>query len=500
MFLNVTEIESALLLLETNYPSLITRIKLPHETREGRTTHAVKIANGSGPNRVGICLIGGLHGNEWEQPDGLINFIEVLVNAYQTNSNITIGRNVFSATEIQTLIRKVDIFVFPLVNPDGRNHSQTPRIPITWRKNRRDNGDGTFGVDINRNFNFLWNFPLYYSSSAIISASLNTDSFTYIGPEANSEPETRNVIHLLDTYTNIQYFIDAHSSGELLLYNWGNDESQTTTPSKNFANFKHHGEIGVIGDAYKEYVTPSDNRVSVRLCEAMQDSISKVRDRNYNIQSSVDLYVTSGTSIDYAKSRSTVNANLSKIQAFTPEFGRGVFHRDLPEREAVINEITACLLRFSFDVCGLPTSTELLINQIIIRVEVGNDGIRGQDFAGTSHLLGDLRYNVRGNSRLDVIELNNIGTRTNRNWRGWGTGNHTKVYDLINPVPVNDLQSLALYMPAAGGAAGDNADINQVTIQAVSVDNRICDIGSINSPMRFTGNNVRRFIFFRGCL
>ena len=44
-----------------------------------------------------------------------------------------------------------DIWIIPMVNPDGSEFDISTGTYQFWRKNRRDNKDGTFGVDLNRN-------------------------------------------------------------------------------------------------------------------------------------------------------------------------------------------------------------------------------------------------------------------------------------------------------------------------------------------------------------
>ncbi|MBK6995998.1 MAG: hypothetical protein IPH31_14140 [Lewinellaceae bacterium] len=65
-----------------------------------------------------------------------------------------------------------------------RNHRPTRRR--FWRKNLRDNGDGTFGVDLNRNYGYFW-------GNDDNGSSPNPNSQTYRGPEPFSEPETRTM-------------------------------------------------------------------------------------------------------------------------------------------------------------------------------------------------------------------------------------------------------------------------------------------------------------------
>ena len=53
---------------------------------------------------------------------------------------------------IRQLVNRRRLFFVPIVNPDGYvyNEATNPDGGGMWRKNRRDNGDGSFGVDPNR--------------------------------------------------------------------------------------------------------------------------------------------------------------------------------------------------------------------------------------------------------------------------------------------------------------------------------------------------------------
>ena len=82
---------------------------------------------------------------------------------------------------IQDLVDRVEFIIVPIVNPDGYVHTWGP--DRLWRKNRRDNGHGTFGVDPNRNWDFGWGGA---GSSGI------TNSETYRGTAPFSEPAIAN--------------------------------------------------------------------------------------------------------------------------------------------------------------------------------------------------------------------------------------------------------------------------------------------------------------------
>jgi murein tripeptide amidase MpaA len=144
--------------------------------------------------------------------------------------------------------------VFPDVNPDGKNYSQTR--DVWWRKNRNPNTTAghhtTPGVDLNRNFDFLWDSG--------IGTSSNPTNPVYKGESAFSEPETCNVRHLLDTYQDIGYFVDIHSYGRLIMYSWGDDNNQTTNPEQNFTNTEYNGKRGTVDDTLMENLSPPRTR------------------------------------------------------------------------------------------------------------------------------------------------------------------------------------------------------------------------------------------------
>ena len=58
----------------------------------------------------------------------------------------------------------------------------------------------------------------------------------YRGDGPASEPETRNVIQLLDSRSEIRWMVDIHSHVPAVFHVWGSDEPQTTDPSMSFRN------------------------------------------------------------------------------------------------------------------------------------------------------------------------------------------------------------------------------------------------------------------------
>jgi len=245
--------------------------------------------------------------------------------------------------------------VFPQVNPDGRLYSMT--VDADWRKNRRPAPSGhagaaCVGVDVNRNYDFLWNFTKHFDPHAPVQNSADPcDPEVYIGPTAFSEPETRNVVSIMDTRPNIRYFVDVHSYSEDILYNWGDDVNQGNRPDMNFTNPAFDGKRGIANDvAYKEYMPSADQAAAVALANVMRDAIKATRGRTYKVMQSLGLYPTAGTSDDYAFSRHLVDGGKPKVYSYTIEWGRDSnptpFHPPYAEMSRIIHEVTAALIAF----------------------------------------------------------------------------------------------------------------------------------------------------------
>ncbi|MGR7023055.1 M14 family metallopeptidase [Geodermatophilus sp. URMC 62] len=371
-YLNVAEVETALALAarpaNAGFTQLIT---LPHRTWEGRTCSALRIHAGP-PARAGVYLLGGVHAREWGSPDILINFVQLVTDAYRSGTGITQGGASISAAQVRQIVDTLDVVVFPQANPDGRHHSMT--VDPMWRKNRRPadpgqppcpTGDGQGpGVDINRNYDFLWDYTTKFSPNAPVRTSTDPCEEIYLGPGAASEPETANVTWLLDQYRSVTHFIDVHSFGEDILYNWGDDDDQTTTPSMNFHNPAYDDKRGVPDSTpandpakpdaakYREFIPAADLTEAITLGTTMRDAIQAAHGRRYSVKSAVGLYPTSGTSDDWAYSRSFLDPARGRVLGYTIEWGpqrasiSKSFHPNYPDMVPIIEEITAALLAF----------------------------------------------------------------------------------------------------------------------------------------------------------
>ena len=337
-YLSTAAIEACVQYLAATYPAICQLIVLPEPSVQGRTSRAIKIAKGGG-DRHGVLFLGGVHARELVNPDALLAWCLDLCEAYTTNTGLTYGPKVFEASTVKLLVEALDIIVFPLVNPDGRVFVQSPAGDPWWRKNRNPNpGQPCKGVDLNRNYDFLW------ASGIGTSAAACSDVFK--GATAFSEPETRNVRSLLQNHPNIDCMMDVHSYSELVLYPWGDDENQSTDPAMNFQNPAYDGLRGTAGDAlYKEYIPAADADWLHSTGERVRDAIAAVRGRVYTVEQSIYLYPTTGTAHDYAYSRHIIDVNTHRVFAYTLETAREFQPADA-EAQNVISEISSGFTEF----------------------------------------------------------------------------------------------------------------------------------------------------------
>jgi hypothetical protein len=120
-----------------------------------------------------------------------------------------------SDAEAKFIVDNRELYCVPCLNPDGYayNERTNPGGGGMWRKNRRDNGGGVFGVDLNRNYATAWNAPNGGSSSS-------PSSDTYRGTAPFSEPETQAMEAFL-ARMNFVLTNSSHTYTDVLLRPWG---------------------------------------------------------------------------------------------------------------------------------------------------------------------------------------------------------------------------------------------------------------------------------------
>jgi len=281
-FLNYNEVLSELDLMANLYSNLISN-KLPignFLTAQGRPIYNIKISDNPNidedENRVLFTALH--HAREPGSMQQLIFFMWYLLENYNSDS------------QIKKLVDNTEIFFIPIVNPDGYvyNQSTNPNGGGMWRKNRRNNNDGSFGVDLNRNYGYEWGGA---------GSSSSTSNESYRGPSAFSEPETQAIKWLCEA-KNFKIAINNHNYGNIFLYPFG----YTAVPSADENVFK------VLSDKFVE----SNNFINASFADI--------------------LYLGSGTSDDWMYGDTS---SKSKIYSFTPEMGDDFW--DSPAKTDITN-------------------------------------------------------------------------------------------------------------------------------------------------------------------
>jgi len=215
---------------------------------EQRDLWAVKISDhvAQDEDEPVVVLLGCHHAREWISVDVPFLIARYLIENYASDSSIA------------RLVDNAEIWVVPMVNPDGHQYSvMTDRL---WRKNRRNNGDGTYGVDLNRNYSYQWGGP---------GSSGDTFSDIYRGPAPFSEPESQAVRDFLQQQQP-RALISYHNFSQLILYPWG--YTFTAAPDKPLLD---------------------------SLAVAMAHRIRSVHGENYKPGQASTLYLASGDTVDW---------------------------------------------------------------------------------------------------------------------------------------------------------------------------------------------------------
>jgi len=237
--------------LHARYPGIISA-KMPVSDTissvEGRPLYYVKISDNPLQNEPEpeVLFTALHHAREPGSLSQMIYFMYYLCENYSTDSMI------------KSLVDQTQLYFIPCVNPDGYIYNQTtnPQGGGMWRKNRRINGNGTFGIDLNRNYGYNWGYDDTGSSP-------QNNSDTYRGTSPFSEPETRAVRSFCLQH-QFRIAINNHTYGNLLVYPWGYEASLYTPDSANFVHMaklmteENHYLFGT-GDQTVGYVTNGDS-------------------------------------------------------------------------------------------------------------------------------------------------------------------------------------------------------------------------------------------------
>ncbi|MBI4368775.1 MAG: zinc carboxypeptidase [Elusimicrobia bacterium] len=218
----------------------------------------------------GTIFLGNYHAREHLTAEVCLKLARYLAEVPSSKFQVPRSEKFFSTgsqpetgnSELGTLLENREVFIVPMVNPDGvefdiEYHKRNGRYQMQ-RKNRAQNPDGSRGVDLNRNHDFGWGGK---------GASPRPSDETYMGPAPFSEPETQAVRDFIEAHPNIRTLLTFHSYSELILYPWGHKYD------------------------------PIDDADDLAVFEKAARTMAKVN--GYTPQPSSDLYLASGDTVDW---------------------------------------------------------------------------------------------------------------------------------------------------------------------------------------------------------
>ena len=167
---------------------------------------------------------------------------EVLFTANQhAREHLTVEMALYILNRLTTdsaftnLVNNREIWIIPMVNPDGVEYDIATGSYRMWRKNRQANP-----TDLNRNWSYQWG--CCGGSSGTVSSE------TYRGPSAFSAPETQVVRNFVNSRVvggvqQIKAHIDWHTYSELILWPYGYTTANTA-PGLTANDRNAHAQLG----------------------------------------------------------------------------------------------------------------------------------------------------------------------------------------------------------------------------------------------------------------
>ncbi|MBU0496929.1 MAG: hypothetical protein KKG04_03125 [Candidatus Thermoplasmatota archaeon] len=212
---------SALYDYQTRYDHLIDLFSIGTSV-SGKTIWCIKLTNEASSQTKTSCLIDGcIHGSEWESGEACLYLAEYLLINFAQN------------TTISMLLNTTNVYILPIVNPDGR------------QKDYRYNDNG---IDLNRNFNVHFgrlrghSIPLGKLFGRIQIPRIDIPIFGFLtnsGRRPFSEPESRALRDIMKDLSSqrFSFYINCHTATHQILYPWSTFKPIFTISSQQNAVF-----------------------------------------------------------------------------------------------------------------------------------------------------------------------------------------------------------------------------------------------------------------------
>ncbi|HWC26923.1 MAG TPA: M14 family zinc carboxypeptidase [Solirubrobacteraceae bacterium] len=211
---NYGEMATETLAVANAHPSLVRRFSLG-TSYEGRQIWALKISDNVAVDEgePEVLITANQHAREHLTVEMALYLLDELTSRYGTDSRIT------------NAVNTREIWIVPMINPDGVEYDIATGSYRSWRKNRQPNsGSAYVGTDLNRNWAWQW--------GCCGGSSGSPSSDTYRGTAPFSAPETARVRDFVNSRVvggvqQIKTGMDFHTYSELVLWPYGYTTADT---------------------------------------------------------------------------------------------------------------------------------------------------------------------------------------------------------------------------------------------------------------------------------
>ena len=301
---NYAEMSDDILAVANAHPDIVSRFSVGL-SYEGREMWAVKISDNVATDEAEpeVLFIGQHHAREHLTVEMTLYILHLLADNYGTDQQIT------------DLVNSREVYIIFTTNPDGSEYDIATGSYRSWRKNRQPNtGSSYIGTDLNRNYGYKW--------GCCGGSSGFPSSETYRGASAFSAPETQRIRDFINSRVvggkqQIKTSITFHSYAKLVLWPYG--YTYTDVPSD---------------------MTQDDHDVFAVMGQAMAQT------NGYTAQQASDLYITDGTTDDWAY-------GVHKIFMYTFEMGSTTFYPPGSEIPA-LTSVNDAAVRYLLDKSDCP--------------------------------------------------------------------------------------------------------------------------------------------------
>lgn len=301
---NYAEMTADIQAVVAAHPGIVSQFSVG-QSYEGREMWAAKISDNvaTDEDEPEVLFMGQHHAREHITVEMTLYVLHMLADNYGSDQQIT------------DLVNSREIYIIFTTNPDGSEYDIATGSYRSWRKNRQPNsGSSYIGTDLNRNYGYKWG--CCGGSSGLPSSD------TYRGAFAFSAPETQRIRDFIDSRVvggqqQIKTSITFHSYARLVLWPYG--YTYTDVPSD---------------------MTQDDHGVFVAMGQAMAAT------NGYTAQQASDLYITDGTTDDWAY-------GVHKIFMYTFEMGSNTFYPPGSEI-AALTSVNDAAVRYLLDKSDCP--------------------------------------------------------------------------------------------------------------------------------------------------